>query len=153
MRVVRRAAVPDIAREVVTLGPADYVDAWTLDAGDHQSSAEQWARLTFEGAARPIRWFLVAAWWLILGVRLSSRPSPTRILGWRIVNQRPEWVLIELEASMLTAQQVFWIDGSRLVQSTSVRYKRRLASYVWPAVSVIHCQLIQYLLRRAVSHQ
>jgi hypothetical protein len=153
MSGVRRAEVPDLTREVVTLGPTDYADAWEVDIGDRGGSAEEWARRTFEGVGRPVRWFLLGAWWLVLGVRLSRRPSPSRVLGWRIVNQRREWVVIELRASLLTAQQVFWVDSSRLVQSTSVHYNKGLAAYVWGPVSLIHCQMIQYLLRRAVSHQ
>lgn len=154
MRTVRSAsAVPEAIREVDTLVDPDYTDAFQVSiVGVDARSPEQWARSTFEGAPMAVRWFLLAGWRMVLGLRLGPRPSPEHVLGWTILGRGAHWAMLELRSPLLTAHLVFWVDDARVVQSTFVRYERRVAAFVWPPVSIIHRRAIPYLLRHAVSH-
>lgn len=132
-------------------GP-DYTDAFEVSiAGADRRSAEQWARSTFEGAPWPMRWFVLAGWRMVLRLRLGPRPSPDHVLGWKILDRGANWVVLELRSAFLTAHLVFWVEESRVVQSTFLRYDRRVAHFVWPPVSMIHRQLVPWFLRRAAS--
>lgn len=154
MATVRRAsAVPGMILAVDTLHNPDYTDAHEASiVGVAARSPEQWARSTFEGAPLAVRWFLLVGWRTVLGLRLEPRSSPDRVLGWKIVDRGPNWVTLELCSGFLSAHLVFWADDSRVVQSTFVRYDRRMGAIVWPPVSIIHRRLLPYVLKRAVSH-
>ncbi len=117
-------------------------------AGDDRSP-EQWARATFERAPRPVRWFLLAGWRTVLGLRLGPYPSPEHVLGWRIVERAPDSITIELRSWLMTARQVFRTEQSRVTQATLVRYERRIAAVIWPPVSILHRQIVPRCLRAA----
>src|SRR5438132_5006213 len=48
-----------------------------------ERSTEQWARAIWEDAPVALRWFIVAGWRFVLGLRLGARHSPDHVLGWR----------------------------------------------------------------------
>ena len=147
-------AVPEPIRTVSTLVDPGYAATFDVrTTPDDLRSAEQWARATFEGAARPIRGFLLIGWRGVLWLRLHPRRSPDYVLGWKIVGRGADWILLEVRSALMTAQQVFWVDEARVVQCTFVRYDRAVAAVVWPPVSLIHRRMVPYLLRRAKSHQ
>src|SRR5947209_5034805 len=98
--------------------------------GDTRSS-EQWARAAWEGAPAPLRWFMMAGWRFVLGFRLGPRPSPDHILGWRIVERRPEETDCQLESWFLSARNTFRLTQDSLVWSTFVSYKRPIARLIW----------------------
>jgi hypothetical protein len=131
----------------------DYTVAFDapLVAGDSRSP-EQLARATFEGAPRPMRWFLVVGWRFALGLRLGPRSSPEYVLGWTIVARESDSVTLGLASWLFTARLVIRIAQSRVTHSTYVSYDRRIAAVIWPPVSVLHCQIVPRLLRRATRH-
>lgn len=118
--------------------------------GDHRSS-EQWARDLWEGAPAPLRWFMVVGWRVVLGLRLGPRPSPEHILGWRIVERRPEETVCRLESRLLTARNTFRAADGRLTWSTYVSYRRTPARLIWPPLSLVHRALVRDRLRRAAD--
>jgi hypothetical protein len=147
--VHRIMAVPD------SPGPgdeSDYVDAFEVTrSGTGTPSAEEWARAVFEGAPRPVRWFLLTGWRLVLGLRLDSRMSPGRVLGWRIAANEPDLIRLESQSSLISARLILRLSGSTAVLSTRVHYARPLTRLLWTAIGPIHRQALPYLLRQGVS--
>jgi hypothetical protein len=147
-RRVRRSAVtndgaaPDRA--------ADFACAYEVDiAPGDERSAEQWAREAWEGAPGPLRWFMVAGWRWVLGLRLGPRPSPDHILGWTITRRSRDETVCQLGSPFLRASNIFRrVDGT-LVWSTHVTYDRAMAKVIWPLASVLHRPLVRIALRRA----
>lgn len=132
--------------------PQDYIDAFEVTALRMDTrTPEQWLRTVFESAPRPVRWFLLLGWRWVLGLQLGPRPSPDHILGWRIVSKELDAVRIELRSASMTAQLILSIASSKVVLTTNVYYTRRLAHLLWAPVSLIHRQMIPYLLGRAAS--
>jgi hypothetical protein len=136
--------------------PADhyhYTDSFEAeDATGASRSPEQWARAVFEGAPRPVRWFLVTGFRFGLGLRLAPRTSPEHVLGWAIVERGSDSVTLQAKSWLLTSRLVFQTDGPHLKQSTHVRYNRPIAALMWPPVSIIHRQIVPRLLQHAATH-
>jgi hypothetical protein len=131
----------------------DYTDSFEAeDANGDNRSPEQWARATFEGAPRAVRWFLVAGFRFGLGLRFGPRSSPEHVLGWAIVERETDSLTLQAQSWLLTSRLVFKTDGSRLQQSTHVRYDRSIAAVLWPPVSILHRQIVPRLLRHAATH-
>ena len=122
-----------------------------VTAEDNRSS-EQWARAAWEGAPAPIRWFMLAGWRFVLGLRLGPRGSENHILGWRIVERRPDETVCQLNSGFLSAYNTFWLADGQLVWSTFVTYERPIARAIWPPVSILHRPLVRFALRRAATH-
>jgi hypothetical protein len=116
--------------------------------GDDRSS-EHWARAAWEGAPAPLRWFMVAGWRLVLGLRLGPLHSPDHVLGWPIVTRGPDETGCQLRSGFLEAYNLFRkVDGT-LVWSTFVTYERPMARVIWPPASLVHRLLLRVVLRRA----
>jgi ribosomal-protein-serine acetyltransferase len=97
------------------------------------------------------RWFLLLGWRGALGLRLGPRSSSEYVLGWRIAETSPEAVRLELRSAIMTAHLLLRVASSTAVLTTNVYYTRPLAHPLWAGVSLIHRQLIPYLLGRAAS--
>jgi hypothetical protein len=134
--------------------PADFGCAYEVDvAPGDERSAEQWAREAWEGAPAPLRWFMLAGWRLVLGLRLGPRSSRDHILGWGITAQSPDETVCQLSSPFLSASNIFRRVGGRLVWSTYVTYDRPIARVIWPPVSLLHRPLVRIALRRAARQQ
>ena len=120
--------------------------------GDDRSP-EQWARAAWEGAPAPLRWFMLAGWRLVLGLRLGPRPSRDHILGWHIVERDAGSVACQLRSGFLSARNTFRKADGMLRWSTFVTYDRPIARVIWPPVSVIHRLIVHVALRRAATRQ
>jgi hypothetical protein len=122
-------------------------------APDDDRSSEQWARAAWEDAPATLRWFMVAGWRLVLGLRLGPRRSADHILGWRIVDRRPDETVCQLRSGFLSAYNTFRLIDGRLVWSTFVTYERPIARLIWPPTSLLHRPLVRFALRRAAIHR
>ncbi len=120
-------------------------------ARDDNRSSEQWARAVWEGAPAPLRWFMLAGWRLVLGLRLGPRHSPDHILGWRIADRGPGETVCQLHSGFLDAHNVFGKADGMLVWSTFVTYRRPMARLIWPPAALLHRLLARIALRRAAS--
>lgn len=118
-------------------------------APEDNRSSEQWARAAWEGAPAALRWFMLAGWRFVLGLRLGPRRSADHVLGWQIVARRPDETVCQLRSSFLGAYNTFRLAEGRLVWSTFVTYERPVARLVWPPVSLLHRPLVRFALRRA----
>jgi hypothetical protein len=131
---------------------AGYANGVAIDLADRSGhSTEEWARAALEDMPLALRWFVVAGWRLVLLLRLGPRNTPDYVLGWKIVRRAVDETVLEVRSPILTAHLVFRSDQSCLVWSTFVHYDRRLASFVWPPVSLLHRRIVPYALRRAAS--
>ncbi|HET6965614.1 MAG TPA: hypothetical protein VFH58_12635 [Acidimicrobiales bacterium] len=122
--------------------------AVAIAAGDGRST-EHWARAAWEGAPTALRWFMLAGWRFVLGLHLGPRGSSEHILGWQIVENRPDETVCRLRSGFLTAYNTFRRVDERLVWSTFVAYERPIAKFIWPPVSLLHRPLVRIALRRA----
>ena len=144
-----RPTSPATGNDVPSRGP-DFACGYEIDvASDDARTPEQWARAAWEGAPAPLRWFMLAGWRFVLGLRLGPRPSPDHILGRRIIDRRHDETVCQLRSSFLEAYNAFRLVDGRLVWSTFVIYERPIASVIWPPVSLLHRPLVRIALRRA----
>lgn len=124
--VVERKPVPEVVGVIDPMPDPDYTDAYEIDiSGAAPRSSEQWARSVFEGAPRPMRWFLLAGSRVVLGLHLGPRHSADDVLGWHVLGRAPNSVTLELYSWFLSCHVVFWADDTRLVFSSSIRYERK----------------------------
>jgi hypothetical protein len=151
MGIVERRSVPGPVRAIDPLTDPDYTDSFEVDmSGAKPRSPEQWARATFEDAPVAMRWFLLLGWRVGLGLRLGPLRSPDHVQGWHIADRATSSVILELQSWFLNCHLVFWLDDTRLVFSSSIRYERKIGAVIWPPVSIIHRRAVAYLLQHAV---
>jgi hypothetical protein len=105
----------------------------------------------FEDAPRLLRSFMVSGWIVGLGLRLGPRGSRSYVLGWSIVSNTPEVIVLGVGSFMITARLVVRVAESTVVHATFVRYERRPAKVIWPVAAVIHRRVIPFLLRNAAG--
>lgn len=125
----------------------DHFEAPIATADDR--TPEQWARAVFEDAPGPLRGLFASSFRYGLGLRLGPRSSPEHVLGWEIIDRKLDSITVESRSWFLTSRLVFRAQGSRLTQSTLVHYDKRIARVLWPPVSILHRQIVPWLLRRA----
>jgi hypothetical protein len=149
----RQVELPDRISALNSLTDPSYTYACeiTAHAGDSRP-AEQWARAVFEGAPRPLRWFIVTGWIVGLGLRLGPRSSPSHVLGWKILWSTPTTIVLGVESFALSAHLVVQVEDSRVVHATFVRYERPPARVLWTFAAPIHRRVVPYLLGRAAAH-
>jgi hypothetical protein len=151
MGIVERRSVPGAVRVIDPLTDPDYTDAFEADTSSAKPrSPEQWARATFEDAPAAMRWFLRASWRVGLGLRLGPQHSSDHVLGWHILDRAASSVTLELYSWFLACHLVFWLEGTKLVFSTSIRYERKIGAVTWPPASIIHRRIVTYVLQHAV---
>lgn len=136
----------------VAVQDADFACAYKIEtaAGDIRSS-QQLARTAWEGAPAALRWFMLAGWRLVLGLRLGPRSSPNHILGWRIIEDRADATECHSQSWLLTACNIFRVVDGQVVWSTLVVYERPIAKLIWPPVALLHRALVRRALLRASS--
>ncbi|MFI5779938.1 DUF2867 domain-containing protein [Nocardia sp. NPDC051570] len=147
VRRARRVAVPPDAPVGEEMADADYGWAFELDTCGTRRTAEQWARSVFEDAPAVMRGALRMGWRWGLGLRM--RTAPDHVLGWRIVEQGPDVVVLESHSPILLARNIVMTSRSTVSWSTLVRFDRRIARPIWAAVEPFHHLTIPYLLGRA----
>jgi hypothetical protein len=146
--------VPEAIRSLGTLANADYADIVTATIDETPSATpEQLIRATLDGVPRGLRLFIPFVQRVLLGLRLQLRPSPDRVLGWKIADRGESWMRIEADSWFLTGRVVMHIEHGQISFASFIRYDRRLAAYVWPAVSLIHRQVALALVRTAIRVQ
>lgn len=143
-------AVPEAIRSRADLAGADRAIAYRLAVDEGCSmDAEQWARATWEGAPTIVRWFLVLGWRFALGLRLVRGRSPANVLGWRIVEDRPEAVTLQASSALIAGHNVVVVQESTVLWTTLVRYERPVARPIWRLVEMVHRIVLPCILTRA----
>ncbi len=147
---VHVVGVPEAIRSREELAGADRAIVYELAAGDARSmSAEQWARATWEGAPTIVRWFLRFGWRFFVGLQLAPGRSPTHVLGWRIVDDRPDTVTLQAPSALITGHNVVIVQESSVLWTTLVRYEQPIARPIWRLVELVHRIVLPYTLTHA----
>jgi hypothetical protein len=114
-----------------TLANPDYSDTHEITRPVNSNpSAETWMRSVFEGPPRPLRWFVLAGWWAVLGFRPGPRRSTSRILGWPIISKAPDMVVLEQHSALMTAHLVLTTTDRRVTLAALVRFEHSVARAV-----------------------
>ena len=146
----RLADVPDALKAREPLVRAHRVITYELRVGGAASiTAQQWARVTFEGASPIVRSFLVLGWRSVLGLRLSKRASPSSVLGWRLTEDLPHLATLEAASGLITAQNLVFVKDTSVFWITLVHYERRMAVPIWRFVELVHRVVVPATLTRA----
>jgi hypothetical protein len=155
----RRAAIStvrwgrEVPEEIRSLGAhanSDYADIVTATIDAAPAEPEQVVHAVLNGVPRGLRFFITFVQRVFLGLRLQLRPSPDRLLGWKIADRGDNWMRIEAASWFLTAHVVMHVDKERISFASFIRYDRSPAAFVWPPVSLIHRQVALALVRRAI---
>jgi Protein of unknown function (DUF2867) len=127
----------------------DYSDNFEARTGGADRSAEQWARAMFEGAPVGMRTFLVRTWPLF-GVRLGPLHTADYVLGWRIVKNTPDFVVLQVRsAAGVTVRLVVQAGEGSVLAGTFVRCEGLPGRVLWFAIAPIHRLVMSRLLGEA----
>ena len=147
-----RARRVEVSEQTDALAGASYASAFEVASPRADArSAEQWARAAFEHAPVALRSAVLVGWRGVLGLRLGPRQSAAHVLGWTIVRQARDSIVLEARSPLLTARKVVRVESSRVVMTTFVRYERRAGRAVWAAVAPVHHRTEPWLLAHATS--
>ena len=147
-----RREVPEAIRSLGALANADYADIVTATIDVTPAEPEQVIHATLNDLPRGLFLLIPFVQRVFLGLRLKLRPSPDRLLGWKIADRGENWIRIEAASWFLTGHVVMHVDKGRISFASFIRYDRRLAAFVWPPVSLIHRQVALALVRSAIEH-
>lgn len=103
----------------------------------------------WEGAPTLLRWFMRLGWRSVLRLRLGPDHSPDHILGWRVIERRPEQTVCHLRSSSLSAYNTFVSRDGQFVWSTFVLYDRPIARLLWLPASLLHRPIVRFSLAKA----
>jgi hypothetical protein len=146
--------VPDGIRALGAIDNPDYADIVTATLEETPSGTpEQLIRATLQSVPRSLLLFVPFVQRVFLGLRLNLRPSPDRVLGWRIAVRDEKWVRIEADSWLLTGNVVMRLDEGDIFFATFIRYDHPFAAFVWPPISLIHRQVALILVRSATRLQ
>jgi hypothetical protein len=138
-------------RAVSRFPAADYADNFEIPVSEPGRTAEQWARVVFEDATTAVQRLLIV-WWRLLGFQLGPRQSGQHVLGWRIVRNTPDVIVLQARSLVgFTGRIVLAPGGSRLVYGTFVRCDGLLAKIVCLGVAPIHRLLVSRVLGDAAQ--
>lgn len=144
-------SVPIAVAELHLFDRVDYQDAYCIDTRIERTP-EQWMRAIVEGAPR---WFQVA-WPAILGtlagLRFGPRSASDHVLGWRIVEDRPDAFVIGLESSRgMVVRLIALAPPGQAVFATQLRLETPHARRLWSVARPGHRYFAPYLLARAAK--
>lgn len=136
--------------DTLDLDRVDYTDAFRADVRTASGrSALGWARAIFEGAPVALRDPLTPGWTL-LRLELGSRRAPDLVLGWPIVEDRPERVVLGTRSRLgVTVRLVVERDDATVRFTTLIRPDTRAGRIVWTTVAPIHRTIVRYLVKHA----
>ena len=148
----RRVEIPNSARTMEAIETFDYAGAFALalPVGDRRT-ALQWSRAVFEGAASPVRGFLLMGWRVVLGLRLAPLGSNQQVLGWRIRSAQNHLIVLEQDSPLITAHNIVQLDGTQVTWTTFVKYRNVFGRLAWSLVVPFHAAVIPRLLRSAAG--
>jgi Protein of unknown function (DUF2867) len=143
--------VPGDLRALSRFPHTDYADAFEVGVNASARTPEEWSRAVFEDAAKGMRVFLTIGWRL-LGVQLAPAHTPGHVLGWRIVKQAPDFVVLQARsAAGASVRLVLQADSARLRFATFVRCDGLIGRMLWFGVAPLHRVVVSRLLGEATQ--
>ena len=151
---VEQITVPPEARALTMLSRAGYADAFSARVPDPQAhTAEEWMRLTIEGAPPPLRRSLRSGW-RMLGLKHGPLDSAGHILGWEIRQCDPDVVRVGAASRVgMPAELVLVRRDDSLLFCTFIRHENPVVRAVWAPIVAPHERVVQGLLGRAAKEK
>lgn len=147
---VSEVPAPESIRSRADARAADRIITYRIPADRARAvSAAQWARATWEDPPLVLRTFFVFGWRAVLGLKLGQLSSPRTVLGWHIIEDRPDTVTVEAKSRLITGQNIVTVHESEVLWTTLVRYEGRIGGLVWRTVELAHRVVLPYALSRA----
>jgi hypothetical protein len=141
----------DVSEALYSLGAlvdADYADVVTATIDATPPEPERFVHEVLDDLPHWLPLLIAFVQRVFLGLRLKLRPSPDRLLGWKIVERGGTWMRIESASWFMTSHVVIHVAAGRVSVASFIRYDRRLAAFVWPPVSLIHRRVALALVHR-----
>jgi hypothetical protein len=88
-------------------------------------------------------------WRFTLGLRLAPGRSLTRVLGWRITDDRPDTMTLQARSALITGHNVVIVQDSTVQWTTLVHYEQSIARPIWRLVELVHRIVLPYTLTHA----
>src|SRR5262245_65357259 len=108
LSVSQQYTIPDAIRVLSGMDRPHYIDVFTVTTnGAAEATPEQWSRTALEDVAGRGGQFI---WRGVLGLRLKSRRSTSRVAGWKIADRREDWIRLEASSWFMTAHLVTRLD-------------------------------------------
>lgn len=146
---VRQLDVPPSVLALSTLTRIDYADAYLVEVGPVEHTAEQCARETLDGAAPAIRARLLSGWKSI-GLKIGTGSSERSVLGWNVRQSTPELILLGAESRIgMPGELLFLREGDTLLFATFVCQINLLARVVWAMIEPAHVRMVCQILDQA----
>lgn len=150
--VVRQVPLPAQARAISALSRIDYSDAFLLEAGV-ALAPERWARAMIEDAPLATRMRLLSGW-SALGLRLGPPWATDRVLGWKMQQSEPEFMLLTADSWLgLNAELHFHAAPRGVLFATLIQQDHALGRGLWATIEPTHQAVVQSLLRHAARRQ
>ncbi len=147
-------SVPQEIRALDTLVDPSYTDFFTAATTEAQNkTAEEWARLSLEGAPPALRLLVFVGQRFVLGLRVKLRRSPDRVIGWKIGASGDDYIRMETGSWLMTPHLILKVDEDRISVATLIRYDHPMAARIWPPVSLLHRRVGIALLGHALKAQ
>jgi alpha-N-arabinofuranosidase len=149
---VRQISLPAEARAISTLSRIDYSDAFVVDAGV-ELGPERWARAMVADAPLAMRVRLLSGW-TALGLRLGLPWAADRVLGWRVRESKPGFVLLRANSWLgMKAELLFCVQPRGVLFATLIQQKHALARGLWRKVAPTHQAVVRSLLLNAARRE
>lgn len=144
-------SVPPAVARLNLFDRVDFEDAYRIDVSVDRTP-EQWMRAIVEGAPR---WFRLA-WPAVLGtlggLEFGPRSAPDHVLGWKILEDRPDAFVIGLESSRgLVVRLITLAPHGQAVFATQLCLETTYARRLWSVARPAHRYFAPRLLTRAAQ--
>jgi hypothetical protein len=71
------------------------------------------------------------------------------VLGWRIIDDRPDTVTLEARSALITGHNVVIVGDSTVLWTTLVHYEHPIARPIWRLTELVHRIVLPYTLTHA----
>jgi hypothetical protein len=148
---VQKIPLPAESRARTTLPRLDYTDSFLIETGQAgERTAEQWAQLILDRA--PSFWQRVLPrGWRMLGLAHVAVGTPDSVLGWPIVMNAPDCVLLSAVGRRgLSAELLVERRDDGVLFATLQDHHNRIAAIGWALITPLHQLIVMHLLKTAV---
>ena len=136
-------------QEVEAIAYDDTFAAATPRAAEHAPRA--WARAVFEEAPAWFRATLLGVW-RVCQVRLGPLESDRHVLGWEIVSEHDDAVVLGARSTLgVTLQLVVLVEAGRVAVASFVTFDRLAGRVAFSSIAPAHRLTLAYLVGRAAS--
>jgi hypothetical protein len=148
--MVSRIPVPPEVLALELLDRVDYGDAFEAHTSSRRSPRD-WGVLIVESASPALAAFVRAVHRHVGRMRLSERGEPEHPLGWTILDQTEQHLVLGVDGGIVTPRLVITTDADRVVAVTLLRYETTAARPLWWLTAPIHRAVARHLLAVGVQ--